>query len=636
MRRALLFVGLGLVAGAVLQPPRALGAQVRDTIPKKRDTTLAIPARPTPDSLLRDSLAKRDSIAKADSIKKIPKDTIKAPLAHSELPNDFDIGRRLHWDRDSLFATGAITLADLLERVQGMTTLRTGWVAAPAVGAYLGDVHRIRVFMDGVELSALDPHTGGAIDLSQINIWGMEDAVVEQSAEEVRIHLRSWRVRNTTPVTRTDVSTGDQQTNLYRGFFGRRFDNGTALQFGAQQYGATPPSILGASSDQLGLIGRLGWAKRGWSIDAFGTRVSRHRGDIFANQNGAPSIDTIGKIESSHSNAYVRVGYGDPDTTGVWTQVMAVASSYKYTGIRTAPSYGLQILESVLAAASLDSNVYQTQYVATAGTSRGPFRLSGTERVFVAGGHNISVPSVRGSFATNRLMLSGFYETKSTDSIARADVTAQLTPLSFITFLAGGGRTTDSRIADSSSTTNYVRAQAGLRIHHLWFLGGILQRDSLRLSAPVEFDTLFTARREAKNATGVTAGIRGQLWRLINVDLSGVRWDDSAGFYRPRFQTRSEIFVKTKLLDKFPSGNLGIMASAVHEYRSGVSFPVGKTDVLAVPGYRTISTLLEIRILNATISWQFRNLLGERYTQVPFFVNPRQTNYYGVRWEFTN
>ncbi|HTE47715.1 MAG TPA: hypothetical protein VK636_20905, partial [Gemmatimonadaceae bacterium] len=208
--------------------------------------------------------------------------------------------------------------------------------------------------------------------------------------------------------------------------------------------------------------------------------------------------------------------------------------------------------------------------------------------------------------------------------------------LSFITFLAGGGRTTDSRIADSSSTTNYVRAQAGLRIHHLWFLGGILQRDSLRLSAPVEFDTLFTARREAKNATGVTAGIRGQLWRLINVDLSGVRWDDSAGFYRPRFQTRSEIFVKTKLLDKFPSGNLGIMASAVHEYRSGVSFPVGKTDVLAVPGYRTISTLLEIRILNATISWQFRNLLGERYTQVPFFVNPRQTNYYGVRWEFTN
>ncbi|MEP6493627.1 MAG: hypothetical protein ABJF01_13165 [bacterium] len=629
MRHALLLVGLGLVAGAVLHRP--LGAQVRDTIPKKRDTTLVIPARPGADSTLRDSIAKHDSLAKVDSLKNIKRDTVKAPLAHSELPNDLDIGRRLHWNRDSLFSTGAITLADLLERVQGMTTLRAGWIAAPAVGAYLGDVHRIRVFYDGAEIPSLDPRSRGALDLTQINLWSIEDAVIEQAPEEVRVYLRSWRVRNTTPVTRTDISTGDQQTNLYRGYYGQRFDNGTALQFGAQQYGTTPPSIFGTSSDQLGLIGRVGWAKKNWSIDGYVTRISRHRGDIF----GDLGVDTIPKVESSQSNAYVRAGYGDPDTSGVWAQVMSVASNYKYTGVRTAPSFGLQILESVLAGASLDSSVYQTQHIASAGTTRGPLRLSATERVFVAGGHSISVPSVRGSFATDRLSVSAFFEGKSADSIARADVTAQLTPLSFITFLAGGGRVTDSRITDSSFTANYVRAQAGVRLHNLWLLGGIVRRDSIRLSAPVEFDTLFTARQEPK-ATGVTAGVRGQLWRLINLDLSGVRWDDSLGFYRPRYQTRSELFVKTSLLDKFPSGDLGIMASAVHEYRSSVRFPIGKTGVVSVPGYRTISTLLEIRILSATISWQFRNVLGERYSQIPFFVNPRQTNYYGVRWEFLN
>src|SRR5690242_18203395 len=56
-------LGLGLLAGAVLQTP--LRAQVRDTIPKKKDTTLtvAVPIGPQrADSLLRDSLAKRDSI----------------------------------------------------------------------------------------------------------------------------------------------------------------------------------------------------------------------------------------------------------------------------------------------------------------------------------------------------------------------------------------------------------------------------------------------------------------------------------------------------------------------------------------------------------------------------------------------
>jgi hypothetical protein len=78
------------------------------------------------------------------------------------------------------------------------------------------------------------------------------------------------------------------------------------------------------------------------------------------------------------------------------------------------------------------------------------------------------------------------------------------------------------------------------------------------------------------------------------------------------------------------------MFSAVHEYRSGVRFPIGKSDVLQAPGYRTISTLLEIRILSATASWQFRNVLGERYSQIPSLIAPRQTNFYGVRWEFLN
>ena len=75
-----------------------------------------------------------------------------------------------------------------------------------------------------------------------------------------------------------------------------------------------------------------------------------------------------------------------------------------------------------------------------------------------------------------------------------------------------------------------------------------------------------------------------------------------------------------------------------HEYRSGETFPseLSATEVSKTLGYRTISTLLEIRILTATISWQFRNVLGERYQQFPGFAMPRQTNFYGVRWFFSN
>src|SRR5678810_1099911 len=203
-------LGLGLLAGAFLQTP--LRAQVRDTLPKK--DTIRIPTAPTlADSLLRDSLAKRDSILR----ERIRADTIRSPLAHAP---------------------------------PGATTTRGGWIASPAAGAYLGDARRVRVFYDGFEMPALDPRAGNVLDLTQVSLWSAEDAVVEQAPDEVRVYLRSWRVRTTNPETRTDVNTGDQQTNMYRGFYGRRFRNGAAFQFGAQQYGTTPPTLFGSASDQ--------------------------------------------------------------------------------------------------------------------------------------------------------------------------------------------------------------------------------------------------------------------------------------------------------------------------------------------------------------------------------------------------
>jgi len=620
------------MAGAVLHG--VASAQVRDTT-RKRDTTLTIPARVRADSLLRDSLAKRDTV------KKVPRDTIKAPFARAELPPTIEVGRRLVWNRDSVLATGAITLADLLERATGMTTLRSGWISAPAVGAYMGDVRRVRVFYDGVEMTDLDPRGRGVVDLTQVSLWSVEDAVVEPTPAEVRVYLRSWRVRNTTSETRTDVSTGDQQTNLYRAFYGRRFDNGTGIQFGAQQYGTTPPSIFGTSSDQTALVGRLGWAKRDWSVDGFVNRISRHRGSVFGETSeglvGSTSNDSISAVESTRSDAYLRVGYRDPDVSPFWAQVLAVGSKYGYTGIRTVRTTGLLTHEdSVRAIAPLDTSVFRSQYVATVGLVRGSLRASATERFFGSGGKHVSTPSVRASFVTNRLTLSGFAEATSADSISHSDITAQFTPLSFISLIGAAGRVTDSRIPGGGIfTANYVRAEAGLRLKRLWLIGGALRRDSVLLSPPRVFDTTFTARREAA-AKGVTLAVRGQLWRLINADVSAIRWNDSLGFYRPRYQTRSELFIRSNFLQRFPTNDFGLMASIIHEYRSGIRFPVNKADVLTLPGYRTISTLLEIRILNATVSWQFRNLLGERYRQVPNFIMPRQTNFYGVRWAFTN
>jgi len=629
-------LGLGLLAGAVLQTP--LLAQIPYTIPKKKDTTLtvAVPIGPTrADSLLRDSLAKRDSILRA----RIRADTIRSQLAHAPPGSELSIGRRLSWSRDSLLGTGAITVTDLVDRVQGATTTRGGWIASPAVGAYIGDVKRVRVFYDGFEMPALDPRTGNVLDLTQVSLWTAEDAVVEQAPDEVRVYLRTWRVRNTNPETRTDVSTGDQQTNLYRGFYGKRYDNGAAFQFGAQQYGTTPPSLFGAASDQTSIMGRLGWAQRDWSVDAYGVRVQRHRGVILGQTAFDVTGDSIPHVESARTDSYFRIGYRDPDADPLWAQVMAVGSSYKYTGIRTLIIANPKTADdSAFNKTSLDSGAFRSQYILTVGSTHGPFALSGSARESNSGGKSVFGPSVRATYQGARLSAIGLVEGKGFDSTSRTELTVRATPFPFVSLLGGVGRTSERWSDNQTTNSNWLRGEAGLRIRGLWFLGGVVKRDSARIAHPrIFFDTSIALIHD-KPATGITGAIRGQLWRLIQADVWAVRWTDTAGFYRPRYETRSELFVRTNLINRFPTGNFGLNAGIIHEYHSGETFPSETVagGVEKTVGYRTLSTLLEIRILTATLSWQFRNVLGERYQQFPGLVMPRQTNFYGVRWFFSN
>ena len=241
------------------------------------------------------------------------------------------------------------------------------------------------------------------------------------------MYLRSWRVKNTHTETRTDVSTGDQTTNLYRGFFGARLNNGGAFQFGAQQYGTTPPAQFGGSSDQVGIVLRAGWAKQKWSVDGFGTRVGRHRGEIIGESSLDVQGDSIPETSSTRTDAYFRVAYADPDADKAWAQVMTVASRYVYTGFRsrfagipTTPA------ESLLAIAPLDTSRYMAQYIATGGTVQGPFRASGTARAFVSGGQTIFAPAARASFTTERVERFGIRggEERGFDRPRRRDVPA--------------------------------------------------------------------------------------------------------------------------------------------------------------------------------------------------------------------
>lgn len=626
------------MVGAVLHGEA--GAQVRDTTRTRRDTlrgrTDTLPARR--DSVTRrdttgvrvpvparaDSLIRRDSVAGRDTVTPTPRDTLKAPITTAEAPVLADPSGSFVWDRRDMFSTGALTVQDLLTRVPGVTTMRSGWIAQPMFAAFLGDASRVRVFLDGLELIELDPRAGRIWDLSQIPLWALDDIRIERGAGEIRIHMRSWRVDRTTPFTRTDVYTGDQSTNLYRGLFGRRYQHGEILQLAGQQHGTDPGRNI-QSSDQLAMLARVGIAREKWSVDGFVLRGDRNRGLTVTE----PPSDTIPHTESTRSDAYLRAGWGRSDQ-GLWAQAVAHASRYAFGGQRISGTTG----------STADTSRFESQYMLAGGYAVGPLRASVTQRFRAGLQRRIATPSARLGLETTRLTLSALAEGRGVDSTRRLEVMGVARPFGFV-YLAGAfGLERPRPLPDSlvipgtPSAPTFARAEAGVRLRDVWFSGGVLRRDPVVLDAP------STYRASTISGTDVAqealfASIRGRVWKRLYADFQAIQWSDSSGFYRPKYQTRSELYVSTQMIERFPTGNFHLLASAVHEYRSHSFWP-DSVGALRVTGYRTISTLLQVRILQAEVFWNFQNILGERYRHIPGFPAPRQTNIYGVRWEFWN
>lgn len=627
-------IGLGLMVGAVLHT--VAHAQVRDTTRTKRDTLrgrtdtavvkrdslgridtsgVRVPVPPRADSmLLRDSLLRRDSA-------RVVRDTIKAPIAQAEAPVMADPSGSFTWDRKDIFSTGALTLQDLLERIPGVTTLRSGWISQPVLGAFLGDPRRLRVFLDGLELEELDPRMREMWDVTQIPLWALDDIRIERGVSEIRVYMRSWRVNRTTPFSRTDVYSGDQSTNLYRGLFGRRYQHGEALQIAGQQYG-TDPGRNAQSSDALGVLGRVGIARRKWSADVTLLRNNRNLGTTVT----VPAGDSIARLEGTGTELYTRLAWGTTDK-GPWVQ--AIASGLKFT-------YGGQPRTAVGTAVNTpqltDTTRFRSQYVFSAGYAAGPWRASVTQRYWAGLFQRIASPSARIGVETDYLTVSLFGEGRGLDTTRRFEAAAVVRPVKFL-FLAGAIGSTQSD-DDSLALQKFMRVEAGVRVGQLWLTGGVLRRDSTFLLGPTVFlqTTIDTA---VGSLHGTFATIRGRIWKALYADIQGIQWSDTGSFYRPKYQTRSELYISTSLLNRFPTGNFHLLASAVHEYRSGSLWPTisGPGEV---GGYRVISTLLQFRILSAEVFWNQRNILGERYQQIPGYPLPRLTNVYGVRWEFWN
>jgi hypothetical protein len=621
-------------------PARAQGTSPEDTSRGHPDTTVAaVPATTPSDSARRTRRNRPDT-----SVASYHPDTTtsRAPLAHAEQPPLLGAGQRYYWDREEIYASGAFTLADLLDRVPGFTGFRSGWISTPMVGSYFGDAARVRVFLDGIELDALDTRLRGTIDLATIQLWTLEEVAVERGAGEIRVYLRTWRVDRTSPYTRADVATGNDNTNLYRGYYGQRFRNGLAIQAGGEEF--TDVGRYGGGGDETALMGRLGWARGRWSFDVFGERSRRGR-DLERRINLLTGDTAVGlplpNLEATRTDAYARAGYGDPDR-GVWAQLVAATLIFQenshHANAATAASLGVPI-------DTVDTATSQSQYVAAAGFTRWGIRFSATERLRLFGHTSISSPSARASFESGPLALSAFVERGApsawptervpertlTVPITTVEAQARLTPLPFLSVAGAASRQYSSNAADAPPTSTALRAEASIHAGQLALTGGVMTRDTALVQGLSVYDTTFLPAVVGR-VTGRFATAQGSIANLLHCDVTVIDWG-SAGPYRPHYQTRAEAFISTEWLSKFPRHTFGIRVGGIFDYRTQTPFPViGGIAVTQVE--EAFTSYVEIRILQATLFWQDRNLNGYPYDLVPGFLMPRQLNIYGVRWHF--
>lgn len=600
--------------GDTLAPPTDTLRAGADTLRTRADTLKA-----RADSIASDSLERESRRILEEQRRRA--DTVKAPTAAAEMPRLTDLGDSYRWGRDDLAATGALTLGDLLERVPGLTVFRSGWVGSPQVGAMLGDLHKVRVFYDGIELDALDPRNGGMLDLSFVQLWHLEEVRLERGASELRVHLRSWRVRSVTPSTRIDIGTGDLETNGYRGYFGRRYRSGGVLQLGAYQI-ATRDNRGAGDADGLSLFGRAGWARGRFSVDASMTRTTRDRSEQLREEPRA----NLPVLDGQFTEAYVRAAFTDT-ARGTWAQVTAARLSHTQNNLGFKENVQIPLLPT-----PGDLSFARQQLVGAAGWERGPWAASVTSRLRRIDSTTHLTPSARLAYDRPRLAVAGFAEQQDERRLRRAEVSGRLLPLSWIG-LAGAVSYFQPTTAGLFPSALTVRGEVGVRLNRAWLAAGLMSRDSARLGAPVVFDTAFAPASDPA-ATALFVTFRGKVWKDVGVDIVAMQWD-SAGAYRPRYQTRAQLYVDTSWRSRFPSGNLNILASVTHEYRTTAFFPLAD-ERLASSQYRVWSAQLEIRLLQATLHYQFRNFMNAEYQQVPGFFMHRPVQFYGVRWYFFN
>jgi hypothetical protein len=526
------------------------------------------------------------------------------------------------WDREAILRSTALTLADFLEQIPGVTPIRSGFLGQPEAAALPGGTAGLtEIYLDGF---ALDPLDAGTFDLARLELVHLNRVRVERRGGGLRVDLETIAPTEHEPFSMVEAWTGEYGARMVRGTF------------------MTPDFLIGPLAlgierlEGSGLFGSqpantfTGWVKWARGIGPATLQMELRRNSVEWN-----TPDKVG-LKGFRQDWMVRARtrLDSPLTAEAFLGGSKLEDEYADA---TVEQKGLQ---GGIRAAYTGEHLWAT----TTLRGRDHELLPGLEADAAAG---IRLPGA--------IQLSGdikHADWRSGQQGRSWGVRAEVEPLTgfrpFAEWSSGargipGMRDDDGRAIFSERDALRAGAELawrGARVGAAW---NRIEADAIA-DFGLPFDrtgTLFPGgTKQGLEVNGRVPLFRQPFW----VEGWYARWSGATPWiYLPAQSWRTALVYHDTPL---PSGNLEVSARLQLSHRDGMLIPAlidpvagaGSGAALdVVPGLTSVDFYLQIRILSvrAFVRWNnIAHILGQHDLPGRYF--PGQRAFYGIKWEFRN
>jgi len=542
------------------------------------------------------------------------------PVPQGPLPR----GTRYSFTTDSIVFSATKTLADLLERVPGVYVARGGLYGQSEVVLYGGrGPAALEVYWDGLPYLPVG-RDSVYLDPARIPLAPLERVDVILLPATLRVYLVSCRQSSTAATSEIGVSTGQADMRGYRAAFLKRWRSGLGL------------SVVADWNDLSGIGGTTStpfhstdlWFQADYMRPNLGASLQIVSADWHRTAVDTPLV--AGRASKRVDEiARFFVG-GRPDGRGTRLDLMLATASVtndQLVGDRsvsqaslTLSNIGRHTSAALIARYGLDQTPWQFEAQAAWNFLR-PFTLAGDAR------HSEYSNDRKGDRAHLTLGITlplGFYA--HGDVVWTNEVGAPILPTDTVQ------RTRD--------------LEGGIRLEHRWVTidVGAARRDAY---APAEGALPSLGAISGLSPTPSTNyfTIYGGLHLAPGLTVSGWYFDPvhNGGDFEPPRHGRYSLTFYSKFWRVYRSGIFALRAeAAVESWSAGGTAGFvrdslsGAITTFELAPATFIDINAQIRIAGVTIFWETRNARAFRGGYVPGIEYPRNFQYYGVRWRFTN